>query len=556
MNEAEEAFDNACRILSKASLCNQLEVYMDTKAVKTVAIGEDVLSMQHITKIYSNGFVANKDITFSIRKGEIHGLVGENGAGKTTLMKVLFGQERPEEGKILLNGKEVHIENPLMALDYGIGMVHQHFMLVQSLTVAENMVLGAEPRKGKALFDYQKAVDLTMEISEKYDLPIDPDKKIKDLSVGYRQRVEILKILLRGAKILLLDEPTAVLTPQETSELFAQLKRLKEDGYTIVFISHKLGEVKEICDRITVLRRGQVVGAANIEDVTEQDISRMMVGRDVLLEIDKAKAKPKAPVLRVRNLSHRDNFGTLKLDNVSFDVRSGEILGVAGVEGNGQAELCELLSGLLKIQQGEVEVDGASIRNMSIRQIREKGVSLVHEDRMVYGVMSDGSIKENLISERYYKPEYQSGGRMKLKYIKETAEELVRDFNVKCEGIESEIRSLSGGNIQKVVAAREFSAAPKLLVAAHPTRGIDVGATELIRNKLVEMRDRLDTGILLLSADLNEVLTVSDSIIVLYDGHIAAYFPDASQVNDEMLGEYMLGIKRMTPGEIGGVIHV
>ena len=529
---------------------------METRtSLDSLAIGDDILSMQNITKIYSNGFIANQDISFTIRKGEIHGLVGENGAGKTTLMKVLFGQEPPEEGKILLGGQEVHIENPLMALDYGIGMVHQHFMLVQSMTVAENMVLGAEPRKNGAFFDYKKAVQQTKEISEKYDLAINPEMLVKDLSVGYKQRVEILKILLRGAKILLLDEPTAVLTPQETKELFSQLKRLKENGHTIVFISHKLNEVKDICDRLTVLRRGRVVGSADVNEVSETDIAKMMVGRDVFMDIDKEVAKPKEPVLSVRNVTYYDSFGTKALDNISFDVRKGEILGVAGVEGNGQAELGELLAGLATLQDGDIVLNGSSIKGKSIRQIRELGASLVHEDRMVYGVASTASVLENTIAERYYKPEYQKNTLLKLKEIRKKATKLIEEFNVKCDGPDAEVKTLSGGNIQKVVAAREFSSAPKMLLASHPTRGIDVGATELIRKKIINLRDELDTGVLLVSADLNEVLTVSDSIVVFYNGQIVAYFPDASKINENILGEYMLGLKKQTPEEIGGVVH-
>lgn len=517
--------------------------------------GEDiVLSMEHITKIYENGFVANKDITFSIRRGEIHGLVGENGAGKTTLMKVLFGQEPPEEGRILVNGKEVHITNPLMALELGIGMVHQHFMLVDSLTVAENMVLGSEPKE-KGLFSMKEAVRLTKEISEKYNLPIDPMAIIKDLSVGYKQRVEILKILLRGAKILLLDEPTAVLTPQETKELFAQLKNLRSMGYTIVFISHKLGEVKEICDRITVLRRGRVVDSANIKDVSEQDISRMMVGRDVMLDIQKNPAKLGESILRVRDLHYKNRAGTEILKGISFDVRKGEILGVAGVEGNGQSELADILSGLLPIQKGDIVVAGQSTKGKKIREIREMGVSLIHEDRMIYGASAQQSIEENMISDRYYKADYQEHGILNKSNIRENVEKLIKSFAVKCDGPEANIKTLSGGNIQKVVAAREFSSSPQLLLACQPTRGIDVGAAELIRNKIVRLRDEIETGVLMFSADLNEVLTVSDSIIVMCEGKIAAYFPDAGAVDENILGEYMLGLKTQTPKEIGGVLY-
>lgn len=513
---------------------------------------ELVLSMEHITKVYGNGFVANNDVTFQLRKGEIHGLVGENGAGKTTLMKVLFGQEKPEEGQILLNGKRVEIENPLQALDLGIGMVHQHYKLVDTLTVAENMVLGAEPRKG-VLFNKRKAIQMTEEISEKYNLPIDPKAVIKDLSVGYKQRVEILKNLLRGARILLLDEPTAVLTPQETEQLFVQLRSLKEKGFTIVFISHKLGEVKEICDRITVLRGGKVTGTAEVKDVSVDDIARMMVGRDVFLNIEKKPASPQETVLKVRDVSCVDKYGVLKLDRVSFNVRAGEILGVAGVEGNGQSELAEILTGLLPLQEGEIYVEGIPLKGKSIRDLRKLGMSMVHEDRMIYGVSSPQSIAENIISDRYYNEEYSSHGKLRLKKVEESSKELIQEFTIKCDGEFAPVSTLSGGNIQKVVTAREFSSNPRLMIISHPTRGIDIGATELIRKKIVALRDENNLAALLFSADLTELLTVSDSIIVLYDGRIVAYFPNLEGVDEQVLGEYMLGVKAQSAQEIGGV---
>nr|WP_180487240.1 ABC transporter ATP-binding protein [Treponema socranskii] len=527
----------------------------EIQAIDSIPLGQDILSMQNITKIYSNGFIANQDITFSVRKGDIHGLVGENGAGKTTLMKVLFGQEIPERGKILVAGREVQIKSPLQALAIGIGMVHQHFMLINSLSVAENMVLGTEPVQTGIFFDYKKAITLTKEISKKYDLPIDPEKKIKDISVGYKQRVEILKILLRGAKILLLDEPTAVLTPQETKELFTQLKSLKNKGYTIIFISHKLNEVKEICDRITVLRHGKTVGSANVSGVTEKDIARMMVGRNVILDINKKPAEAKKVVLSVRQLKYYDRYGSRILNDLSFDLRQGEILGIAGVEGNGQAEIGELISGLEAVQSGSISIDGNSIQNKSIRQIREMGVSLIHEDRMAYGVAKSASVLENIISERFYKREYQNRGLIRYKQVEKNTDDYIKEFNIKCDSPYSEVKTLSGGNIQKVVAAREFTSTPKVVLASHPTRGIDIGATELIRRKMVDLRDKLACGILLISADLNEILTVSDSIIVLYEGEITAYFPNAKDTDENILGEYMLGIKRQTSEEIGRVIH-
>lgn len=525
-----------------------------SKRFDDVPFGEDILVMKHITKIYGNGFAANKDVNFTVRKGEIHSLVGENGAGKTTLMKVLFGQETAEEGQIFIAGEESRIKNPLDALDYGIGMVHQHFMLVESLTVAENMVLGREPVKGLK-FDYQDAVNQAREVSKKYDLEVDPNALVRDLSVGYKQRVEILKMLLHGARILLLDEPTAVLTPQETKELFKQLKQLREQGFSIVFISHKLNEVKEICDRITVLRAGESVGTVNVSDVTELEISKMMVGRDVHIKIDKEPAKPGETVLRVSGVSHKNKFGLYALKDISFGVRSGEILGVAGVEGNGQSELANLLSGLLPVTEGEITVNGMSLKGKTVRQIREAGVSIVHEDRMAYGSSATQSIAENMVSDRFYQKDYVSGAILRLKKITGQTREWIREFQVKCDGYQADVRTLSGGNIQKVVAAREFSSAPRLLVASHPTRGIDVGASELIRKKMVALRDQKKTAILLFSADLAELLSGSDSIIVMYEGEIAAYFPDASRLNEEILGEYMLGLKKQDKEETGGVIH-
>ncbi len=512
-----------------------------------------VLSMQHITKIYGNGFMANKDICFDVRRGEIHGLVGENGAGKSTLMKVLFGQETPEEGKILIDGKEVSITNPLVALDYGIGMVHQHFMLVPSLTVAENMVLGVEPRKNKLFLDYKKAAQMTREVSEKYNLPINPDKRVMDLSVGFKQRVEILKILLRGAKILLLDEPTAVLTPQETEELFVQLKNLKKQGFTIIFISHKLNEIKEICDRITVLRDGQVVGSADVADVTEQDISRMMVGRDVLLTVEKEESKPQDIILSVRDLGFTNMYGKKAIKGVSFDLRRGEIVGIAGVEGNGQSELAAILTGLEKKQEGTITLCGKNADKMSIRQMREEHVSLISEDRMVYDLVKTGTIGENMVSDRYYKKEYCKGPLMDQKKMNAEADQLIKDYLVACDGKEALMRTLSGGNMQKVITARECSSDPHLLICSQPTRGIDVGATEFIRKRLVELRDQ-GSAILLFSADMAEVMQCSDRILVFHNGRIVAHIPDASKIDETTMGEYMLGIRKQTKEEIGGAV--
>jgi ABC-type uncharacterized transport systems, ATPase components len=526
----------------------------EIRGFENIAIGEDILSMQNITKIYGNGFVANKNVNFSVKRGEIHGLVGENGAGKTTLMKVLFGQEIPEEGKVLLAGEEVYIKSPLDALKYGIGMVHQHFMLVESLTVAENMVLGKEPVKG-IRFDYEEAIRLSEEVSKRYDLSVDPKALVRDLSVGYKQRVEILKMLLHGAQILLLDEPTAVLTPQETRELFVQLKELRENGFSIVFISHKLNEVKEICDRITILRNGESIATREIHEISEKEISKMMVGREVLLDIKKEKAIPGKSILSVRNLSHKNRFGLYAYQNLNFDVREGEILGIAGVEGNGQSELADTISGLLPIQEGEIKINGNTSNKKTVRAIREEGVSIIHEDRMSYGASVTQPIFENIIVDRFAKKEYQKNGFLNLKKIAATAKSYIEEFSIKCDGQNAEVKTLSGGNIQKVVASREFTSKPKLLVACHPTRGIDVGAAELIRNKMIGLRDNERTAILLFSADLGELLSGSDSIMVMHEGKIVAYFPDAKKVNEEILGEYMLGLKEQSSEEIRGVVY-
>lgn len=510
---------------------------------------EYVLSMQNITKIYKDGFVANKNIDFSVRKGDIHGLVGENGAGKSTLMKVLFGQEPPETGKIFFKGQEVSISSPLAALKLGIGMVHQHFMLVPSLTVAENMVFGMEPTKG-GIFDYKEAVRLTEEVAQKYGLPIDPNMKIRDLYVGQKQRVEILKMLLRNVEVLILDEPTAVLTPQETEELFVQLVKLKEQGYTIIFISHKLNEIKQICDRLTVLRDGCSIQTVDVDSVTEQDISQMMVGRNAVNSLVKTPAKPGEVKLRVEHLNYFNSFGKQVLKNVSFRVRSGEILGVAGIEGNGQREISEMISGIDSIQSGEILVNGASVKGKTVREIREMGVAHISEDRMTYGAAAEASIEQNLISDRFYKKEYQRGQILNKRVIRDKGKELIRDFTIKCDGGEAPVKTLSGGNIQKVVAAREFSQDPhQVMVANQPTRGIDVGASELIREKLIALRDA-GSAVLLISADMGELREVSDSLIVLCNGKIVAYFETLDQLSENELGEYMLGLKEQTPEEI------
>ncbi|MGF7057847.1 ABC transporter ATP-binding protein [Brassicibacter mesophilus] len=514
---------------------------------------EDILRAENVTKIYPNGIVANQSVNFSIKRGEIHALVGENGAGKSTLMKMLFGLERPQEGSIFLKGKKIELTSPKIAIEHGIGMVHQHFMLVPSLTVAENIVLGIQPTKG-VLVDKEKSIKMTEELSKKYNLKVDPNALVADIPVGIKQKVEILKALIRGAEILILDEPTAVLTPQETEELFQELVLLKESGHTIVFISHKLNEIKRLCDRLTVMRNGKSVGVFEVKDVTEEDISKLMVGRDVILTVNKEKCSPKEAVLDVRNLRYINDLGKTAVKDISFNLRSGEILGIAGVEGNGQRELVEIITGMRKSIKGNVSILGQDISNMSIKNIRELGTSHVPEDRMTYGVAGDVSIEQNLISDKYDSPELTGKMLLKMNKIKDLSNKLVKEYKVKCNSSNQIVKMLSGGNIQKVVVAREFSKDPKLLIADQPTRGIDVGATEFIRNKIVELRDK-GSSILLVSADLNEVLELSDSLIVMYGGEIVAYFDDASKVTEEELGLYMLGIKRQSLEEVRRGVH-
>lgn len=526
---------------------------LNRRSDKEISMAEIILSMENITKIYPNGFIANKNVNFELCKGEIHALAGENGAGKSTLMKVLFGEERCEEGKIFFKGKEVKIDNPLCAIKMGIGMVHQHFMLVPSMTVAENMVLGLEPEKAGFL-DKEEAIKRTREVSEKYGLDIDPYARVKDLSVGLKQRVEILKALLRGADVLILDEPTAVLTPQETVEIFEELKRLRELGHTVVFISHKLNEIKEICDRITIMRDGRTVDVKMVEEVSEQEISKLMIGRDVQLKTNKTPAKPGKVFLSVQNLSYTDAAGQQILKDINLTVRAGEILGIAGIEGNGQNELSELITGMRKLRTGKIRIGGEDISRRSVRKIRELGVSHISQDRMTYGVVSDAGVADNIIADRYYRKEFKKGILLNRKKICEKTDQLILEYSVKCDDREQPVRMLSGGNMQKVVVAREFSSDPKLIIANQPTRGIDVGAAELVHRKLLELRDR-EAAILLISADLTEIINLSDSIIVLHDGAIAAYFQEAKQIDPVELGEYMLGIKKMTKEQIGGVVH-
>lgn len=525
----------------------------------------DVLRMEGITKIYGNGILANDSVDFSLREGEIHALMGENGAGKSTLMNILFGMQQPTAGKIILRGKEVQIRSSAEALAMGIGMVHQHFMLVPSLTVTENLILGNAPRKG-ILIDLAKARQTVVELSQKYHFNLNPDVRVKDLSVGSKQQLEILKALYRGAQILILDEPTAVLTPQETEKLFEQLKLLRDNGHVLVFISHKIREVVEICDRVTIMRAGRSVGVYNVhgdeilgtKDITEDEISRLMVGRDAVLEIDKQEVEPGKVVLHAEKVFNVDDEGKVRVNNVSFSVRQGEILGVAGVEGNGQTELIAMLTGMMPMDAGDVKINKKSIKGKSLREIRSDMLAYIPQDRLTYGVTAGMDIMNNVIPFLMNDRKYVDKGVLKVKKLRGLADEAAKDFMVKCDSSDQIVSMLSGGNMQKVVVGRELSSKTRhpvpLVVADQPSRGIDIGATKFIHRKLLEMRSA-GTAILLISADLNEILELSDSVIVLYDGQIVGYFPDTKELAEQELGQYMLGIKVQSPEEVKGVCH-
>ncbi|MDD4323205.1 MAG: ABC transporter ATP-binding protein [Eubacteriales bacterium] len=523
-------------------------------ANETVRDIELAVDMRNISKVYPNGIAANRNVDFSVRKGEIHALIGENGAGKSTLVKMLFGMEQPTEGEIYINGEKVHLTSPAQAIEAGIGMVHQHLMLVPSLTVAENMVLGMPPKKGISI-DYDEAVRMTNEIAARYHFNIDAEKRVMDIPVGMKQKIEILKALLRGAEILILDEPTAVLTSNETVELFQQLRNLRDEGFTIIFISHRLNEIKELTDRMTIMRNGRLMGVHETEGISEQEISRLMVGRDVILELKKDEAEPQEVVLSVEDVTYTNEWNKLMLNHVSFNVRAGEIVGIAGVEGNGQRELVDILFGLRRAHTGEITVHGESILGRNQKEIRDKGVSLIPEDRMLYGIAAQGSITDNILADRFASDKYNNGPFFKTRKIRGDTDKLIEEYLIKARNQSQQVDMLSGGNIQKVVVAREFSSDPDLIIADQPTRGIDVGATEFIRKRLLDL-SREGAAVLLVSADLSEVMEMSDRLLIFYGGEIVACFDDTSTVTDEIMGEYMLGLRRQDAKEVEEVAYV
>lgn len=500
---------------------------------------QPIVSMKGITKQFP-GVLANNNIDFEVNPGEIHALVGENGAGKSTLMSILYGLYQPDRGEIFLRGKRVAIKEPATAIKLGLGMVFQHFMLVPPLTVAENVVLGTEPRRGW-FFDLPRAVRQVEEISKTYGLKVDPLARVENISVGIQQRVEIIKTLYRGAEILILDEPTAVLTPQEVEELFKILRLLKEQGKTIIFITHKLKEIMTITDRITVLRNGESAGTVMTRETSQQELARMMVGRDVLLRVKKKTAQPGEVTLRVDNLTASNNRNLPALNGVSFQIRTGEIFGIAGVEGNGQSELVEVLTGLRPSTGGSVELRGQSITNLSPRSIRETGIAHIPEDRHKRGLVLNFDLAENLVfGVHYRKPFTRSWGILNWPQIKDTAAKLLKQYDVRTPGHHLLARSLSGGNQQKLIVARELEQQPSLLIASQPTRGVDIGAIEFIHNRLLEERGN-GKAVLLVSAELQEIMTLADTIGVMYEGKLMAVLP-ASEASEEKLGLLMAGV--------------
>jgi general nucleoside transport system ATP-binding protein len=484
---------------------------------------------------------ANADVDLAVRVGEIHCLVGENGAGKTTLMNILYGLVQSDEGEIRVFGQPVTIHNPEQALRLGIGMVHQHFMLVDSYTVTENVMLGRERQRG-LLVDDAVEVKIVQELARQYGLRVDARAPVRTLPVGLRQRVEILKILYRGSRIIILDEPTAVLTPQESQELFATIKKLVAAGKTIIFITHKLKEVMAVADRVTVLRQGRVVGALSREEVNEERLSTLMVGRHVLFKLDKAPAKPGRTVLEVRGLSIVSSQGHLGVRNVSFSTCAGEIVTMAGVEGNGQSELIEAMAGLRPAVAGEVFINDQRVTNLPPDRIRAAGLTHVPADRMAIGLSIQQSVAENLIAGRHRRAPLSNGFFLNLAQMRDFAASAMKQFDVRAASPNVPARTLSGGNMQKLVLARELSFESDLLVAALPTRGVDVAAIEAIHQMLIRARDR-GQSILVVSTDLDEVFQISDRILVLYNGEIVGEFaPNA--ITREELGFYMIGGRR------------
>lgn len=497
---------------------------------------EKVLELKHITKRFGN-FVANNDISLTVRRGEIHALLGENGAGKSTLMNVVFGMYQPDEGSIDVYENEVKIENPNHAIRLGIGMVHQHFKLIDTFTVTENIIIGMEPKKGMKV-DMKAASKEVHDISEKYGLKVDPSSKIEELPVGMQQKVEILKCLYRGANLLIFDEPTAVLTPDEIGELLQVMKKLVNEGKSIILITHKLTEVMKVADKCTVIRKGTYITTVPIETTSKEELAEMMIGKNMSRHIPKAVFNPQQNVLEIKKLSMKGETKKV-LSNIELSVAGGEILGIAGVDGNGQMELAEAIVNMRSFSEGEILVNGISQKNKTTREVYEMGVSYVPADRHKHGLVLDNDIAENLILIDYYQKKYQQGLRLNKTLMYEEARQAIKSYDIRAENERTIVRGMSGGNQQKVILSREISRKPKLLIIVQPTRGLDIGAIDFIHREIIRLRDK-GVAIILISFELEELLTLSDKIAIIFEGQITGETkPD--ETNDRELGLMMAG---------------
>lgn len=497
-----------------------------------------VIEMKGITKEFGT-FKANDNINLQVKKGEIHALLGENGAGKSTLMNILSGILSPTSGSIHVKGKEVAITSPDKAAEYGIGMVHQHFMLVDKFTVTENIMLGKEEHT-MGYIDNKSAEKRIQELSDQYGLKVDPKAIIRDVSVGMQQRAEIIKTLYQGSDILIFDEPTAVLTPQEIDELMAIMQKMTDEGKSIILITHKLDEIKQVADRCTVIRRGQSIDTVNVKETSQQELADMMVGRSVNFKVDKKVKEPGEVVLAINDLVVKDTRGLDAVKGLSLEVHAGEVLGIAGIDGNGQTELIQAISGLRAVESGNIKLNHTDVTHAKPRQITEHGLGHIPEDRQRHGLILDMEIQENMMLQSYYQAPFSRKMLLQHDTIKEHSERLVEEFDVRTQTVHSTAGSLSGGNQQKVIIAREIDRNPELLIAAQPTRGLDVGAIEYIHKRLIEQRDQ-GKGVLLMSFELDEVMNVSDRIAVMYDGKVIAVV-DAEQTNESELGLLMAGV--------------
>lgn len=497
-----------------------------------------VIEMDGITKQFGT-FKANDNIQLTVEKGEIHALLGENGAGKSTLMNILSGLLEPTEGEIKVNGKAVEISSPVGANELGIGMVHQHFMLVEKFTVAENIMLGKEEQKF-GYIDQKKAADKIQSISDQYGLKVDPKSTVESISVGMQQRAEILKTLYRGADILIFDEPTGSLTPQEIDELMEIMKSLTSEGKSIILITHKLDEIKQIADRCTVIRRGKSIDTVDVKTTSQQELADMMVGRSVSFKVEKEPSEPKESILKVNDLKVEDIRGWEAVKGINLDVKAGEILGIAGIDGNGQSELIQAISGLTKAESGEIWIGDKNVTNKKPRQITESGLGHIPEDRQKHGLILTLPLEQNLVLQSYYQKPFSKNGLLNHSEIKDHAKRLIEEFDVRTQSEENIAGALSGGNQQKAIIAREIDRSPELLIAAQPTRGLDVGAVEYIHKRLIEQRDK-GKAVLLMSYELDEILNVSDRIAVMYEGEVIATV-NANETNESELGLLMAGV--------------